>query len=226
MNRDVAPFYRDPAFARFVAGKQAVDHEFYDTKTILAAGLGSPGSPVSKLWFDGNTASDFTLTNIITKNQMEQDEVAAIIGVSVTPLAVHALNEGANAAAVAANIARDVDRVIKRCSVRVRLGSNDYGPLPVQSLGGAGGLTGTEGGVATTTAAVTTIRSAPNNGLPKTSAYWRWVHPVLWYGNKALSVELIGATDALSADLNVRIGIQVSPYWRNYKPETGLRGIS
>lgn len=226
MNRNVVHFYKDPQFAAFVHDKQALDHVFFDTKQLASGGLGSSGSPQSKIFFDGNTASDFTLTNIFSKNQMEQNEVAAIIGVSLTPLGIHQVKEGANAAAInGANIAQDVDTIIKTCSVKVRIGANDYGPWPAQSCGGDGGLGGAVDGIASTVAASVELRSAPSNGVSLVQGFWKWDHPVLWYGNKALLVELIGATGALSAAMNVRIGIHCSPYWRNFRPETPIQGV-
>ncbi len=223
MNPLVRDFLRDPKFAQFVANKQAIDHVFYDTKTILAAGLGAPAAPVPAFWFDGLTATDPTLTNIFGKNQMEQDEVAAIVGVSFTPLAVHNVKEGANAAAInGANISQDVDQVIKRSSVSVKIGTNVYGPWPAQSVGGDGGLQ-TADGLASTVAASVELRSAPSNGKPAVGCYWKFFHPILWFGNKQLIVQVDGATGAISANLNVRIGIHTSPLWRNFRPETGLR---
>lgn len=227
MNPLARDFLKDPEFAAYVSQKQAIDHVFYDTKTVAAAGLGAAGgaSPATQLWFDGLTASNVVLTNILGKNQMEQDEVAAIIGISVTPLAVHAVFSGAAAANVnGAQIAQDVDQILKRSVLTMRFGTNSYGSWPTQSLGGDGGLSGLEGGMASTSAtAGIAVRSSPNNGSGVVGSYWKWFHPVLWYGKSQLSIELAGNTGAISADLPVRIGIHCSPFWRNVRPESPLR---
>ena len=212
----------DPELRAMAAGKQMVYQEFFDTKTVLAAGLGAVGAPAPQQWFDGQTAANATLTNIFrAQGQMGIKEVAIITGISVTPLAITKVIEGATAAAVnAIDIARDVDTFIKRSAIQFSLGNTQYPIYPVQSVGGNGGLSGA-GSIGSTVATSLEVRSFPGNGEQKVGAYLDFrAYPIIWYGSNFLSVTITGATGALSADLPVRVGIHCRPYFRNVRQET------
>jgi len=208
-------------FLRAVAGKQRINTHFYDTKTIAAGGLGAAGTPAQKLWFDGQTVNDSTLTGFVGKQQMEQDEVFDIVGMSITSMPDANIAEGATAAAISANTSRDVSRFIYNTSVVLRIGSNDYGPWVTHAIGGDGGVGGTTV-LSNNVAAVTQLYSAPSNGAALVGQYWHFAQFIRWTGNKNLTISMNGTTGALSAALPVRICVYGAPYYRNYRPETGL----
>ena len=210
------------AFLTAVEGKQRVSTHFYDTVTIPATGLGTVASPATTQAFTGANAGNLLLTNFQSPSQLEQDEYADIVGISVTPLVPVSLVDGASAAALAANRAADVDAVIKNLVVVMRLGTNEYGPFLAQSLGGDGGLGISLSNAANIAPASETIFTSANNGEPKPGNYWKWNFFVRWPGNKQLIVNLTGGTGALSDAVKVRIGIHAAPYYRNFRPETGL----
>lgn len=208
-------------FLRAVAGKQRINTHFYDTKTIFAAGLGASGAPAQKLFFDGATVNDPTLTNFVGKQQMEQDEVFDIVGISITPLISVTVTEAAAAAGLAANVTRDVARIINNTAIVLRIGSNDYGPWVTHAVGGDGGVGGVNV-LSNNSAGVTEILSAPSNGIVQVGQYWHFAQFIRWTGNKPLTITMTGATGALSVDTPVRICVYGAPYYRNYRPETGL----
>jgi hypothetical protein len=210
------------AFLTAVEGKQRVSAHFYDTVTIPATGLGTLAAPATIQAFSGANAGNILLTNFQSRTQLEQDEYADLVGISLTPLVPISVVDGASAAALAANSAADVDAVIKNVVATMRLGTNEYGPYLAQSLGGDGGL-----GVALSNAAniappSETIFTSANNGEPKPGNYWHWNFFVRWPGNKQLIVNLTGGTGPLSSAVRLRVAVHAAPYYRNFRPETGL----
>jgi hypothetical protein len=210
------------AFLTAVEGKQRISAHFYDTITIPAAGLGTVAAPATTQAFSGANAGNLLLTNFQSRTQLEQDEYADLVGISVTPLVPISVVDGASAAALAANRAADVDAIIKNLVVVMRLGTNEYGPYLAQSCGGDGGLGVSLSNAANIAPPSETIFTSANNGEPKPGNYWHWNFFVRWPGNKQLIVNLTGGTGPLSADTKVRIAVHAAPYYRNFRPETGL----
>jgi len=208
------------AFLTSVEGKQRVSTHFYDTVTIPATGLGTLLAPATIQAFSGQNAGNILLTGFQSRTQLEQDEYADLVGISITPLVTPQVLDGANAAAVNTNRANDVDLVIKNTVVVMRLGTNEYGPYQAQSLGGDGGL-GISLGVTGDSAAISVYESA-NNGEPKPGNWWHWNYFVRWPGNKQLIVNLTGGTGPLSDAVRLRVMVHAAPYYRNFRPETGL----
>ncbi len=210
------------AFLTSVEGKQRISAHFYDTITIPAAGLGTLAAPASLNAFSGANAGNQLLTNFQSRTQLEQDEYADLVGISVTPLVPPQLLDGASAAALAANTANDVAATMENSIVTMKLGTNEYGPYLSQSCGGDGGL-----GIALSNSSNIappneTILTSVSNGEPKPGNYWHWNFFVRWPGNKQLIVVFTAGTGPLSNALRLRIAVHAAPYYRNFRPETGL----
>jgi len=210
------------AFLTAVEGKQRISAHFYDTVTIPAAGLGTLASPATIQAFSGNNAGNQILTNFQSRTQLEQDEYADLIGISITPLSLIQIVDGANAAALAANAAADIDVVLKNLVATMRLGTNEYGPYQALSLGGDGGLGVSLSNAANIAPPNETIFASANNGEPKPGNWWHWNFFVRWPGNKQLIVNLTGGTGVLSNAVRLRVMVHAAPYYRNFRPETGL----
>lgn len=212
------------AFLQAVKGKQRINTKFYDTFTVATTGLGTATTPASILAFTGANAGDPILTNFETRDQLEQDEYADLVGVSLTPVAAIQIFEGVSAAAASAAMVFDVDTILKKTVLKIRIGTNNYGPWPTHMIGGDGGLGGML--AASGSLALPSILTAAvgANGSPEVGKNWKWTHFVRWPGNKRLVAELIGKTGALvgGTAINIKCGLEAAPYYRNFVPEKGL----
>lgn len=219
MNPRLNNLLKNPNFRNSIQGTQAVDTEFFDTKTIPSGGLGAPGAQASLIFFDGTTAADYTLTNFIGKQQLQANELFVILGLSVAPLALHVVEDGAGAANIGL-IAGDVDKFVKRAALWVKFGVDDIPLTPIMSIGQTGGFQVEGGAPVTTVAAKYTMRSAASNGEPGVKRNLMFDNPVIWPGQSTLRCELWGATGAFSAAMPVRVGILGTWFRRTSREQT------
>jgi len=211
-------------------GRQAVSWRFYDTVTIGPAGLGAvlPGQYANLPVFTGDNVGKPNLTNQATKTGiMQQDEEMAMVGIGVSLKPYASLEDDIVAPFNAFNGLADMANVLANCAMSFQIGSTPYGPFKLAHFGNAGGLWGALAtGVTDLTAASLHALSASiaQNGTPSPMGYWRFGHYILTPGNQPITVSLLGNTGALlGPGVAVEVTLIAEPYFRNVRPETGLR---